>query len=79
MTQISISKLKTNPSGAIASAAEYPVAIQNRNKTQAYLLGSELFEKLIAYLEDYSDTKEVAGTDLNEVRDFEEVAKELGI
>jgi PHD/YefM family antitoxin component YafN of YafNO toxin-antitoxin module len=79
MTNISISKLKTNPSSAINWAQDYPLAVQNRNKTQAYLIGTSLFDKLMSYIEDYMDTEAVEETDFSSGVDFEKVAEELGI
>ncbi|MBI3379633.1 type II toxin-antitoxin system Phd/YefM family antitoxin, partial [Candidatus Gottesmanbacteria bacterium] len=40
MDTISISQLKTHPSKIIEEAADYPVSITNRNKTEAYILGA---------------------------------------
>jgi len=79
MTTISISQLKTNPSSVIAQAADYPVVIENRNKTQAYLVGKALFEKIIALLEEKEDIAAVKNTDFSKGRNFDEVAKELGV
>lgn len=79
MTSISISQLKINPSQAISYASDYPIAIENRNKTKAYLIGKELFEKIVAFIEDYIDRKEIAKTDLKDREDYDKVAKELGL
>jgi PHD/YefM family antitoxin component YafN of YafNO toxin-antitoxin module len=79
MTLISISQLKTNPSAVIAQAAEYPVAVENRNKVQAYLVGKALFEKIISLLEDSIDTQAVKKADFSKGKNFETVAQELGI
>lgn len=79
MTTISISQLKANPAAALSSAQDYPLAIQNRNTTEAYLVGKSLFEKLILFLEDAEDRKAIKSIDLNDKRDFEEFASELGI
>jgi antitoxin StbD len=79
MTTISISQLKTNPSSMIAQSLDYPVAIQNRNKTQAYLIGKDLYEKLMTYIEDQVDAQAVRSTKLTGVKSLEEVEKELGI
>lgn len=79
MDTISISQLKMNPAKAILDASQYPVAIESRNKVKAYLVGKEIYEKLISYIENFIDGKEVAKTDFSKGRDFEEVAKELGI
>ncbi len=79
MDSISISQLKTHPSKIIAEATDYPVGITNRNKTEAYLLGAELYEKIISYLEDFVDTKAIKNTNFKNGKDFEKVAKQLGI
>ncbi len=79
MTTTTISQLKMNPSSVIAQAADYPVAVANRNKVTAYLVGKQLFEKLTAYLEDRLDAAAVAKTDFTKGKDFEKVAQELGI
>lgn len=79
MTTISITSLKTNPSAAILSAQDYPVAVQNRNDTKAYLVGKSLFEKMAMYLEDVEDRRVIKSIDLSKKRDFEEFASELGL
>lgn len=79
MDAVSISQLKTHPSGAIAKALDYPVAVEKRNKVKAYLIGKELYEKIVSLIEDYIDRVAVKKTDFRQGRDFEAVAKELGI
>jgi len=79
MDTISISQLKTHPAKIIEEATDYPVGITNRNKTKAYLLGAELYGKIISYLEDFIDIKDVKSTDFKKGRDFEKITKELGI
>jgi PHD/YefM family antitoxin component YafN of YafNO toxin-antitoxin module len=79
MTTVSISELKTHPSKIILKSDDYPIAVENRNKIKAYLIGKDLFEKIIAYLEDYADVKTVRETNFSQGRDFEKVARELGI
>lgn len=79
MITASISDLKTNPAGIISESLDYPVAIQKRSKTQAYLVGKDIFEKLVAYLEDEIDAKAVKETDFSKGRDFEEIAAEFGL
>lgn len=79
MTTATISQLKINPSSVIAQAVDYPVAVANRSKIQAYLVGKNLYEKMISFIEDYSDTSVVKQTDFSKGRDFEKVAKDLGI
>lgn len=79
MNNISISDLKTNPASVISKSSDYPVAIQKRNKTQAYMVGKDLFEKLVSYIEDTVDRKAVEKANFKKGRDFEDIASELGI
>jgi len=76
---LSISQLKVNPASAIHQAVDYPVAIGKRNKVKAYLIGKDLYEKLVFYIEDYIDGLVVEKTDFKKGKDFEKVAKELGL
>ena len=78
---LSISQLKTNPAAAIAQADDYPVAIASRNKVKAYLVGGLMFEKIIEFLEDREDiiAAKKALKHREKGRDFEKVAKELGL
>jgi len=79
MDVISISQLKANPSKAISQSGDYPVAVKKRNKIKAYLLGKELYEKLVAYIEDFIDKKTIEETNFTKGKDFGEVTKELGV
>jgi len=79
MNSISISKLKINPSKAISEALDYPIAVENRNKIEGYLLGKDLYEKIVAFIEDNIDRKVVEETDFKKGKDFEKVAEELNI
>ncbi|MBI5357105.1 antitoxin [Candidatus Collierbacteria bacterium] len=79
MDNLSISQLKVNPSQAIIQAADYPVAIESRNQVKAYLVGKNLYEKIISYIEDFIDKDAVKHTDFSKGKSFEVVAKELGI
>lgn len=79
MNSISISQLKINPSQAIAKASDYPLAVENRNDIKAYLIGKTLYEKIISYIEDYIDKQAVNNADFSKGKDFEDVAKDLGI
>ena len=79
MNNISITQLKINPSQAINQSIDYPVAVQKRNQTKAYLVGKDLYEKIITYLEDYFDKLAVKNTNFSKGKDFEKVAKELGL
>lgn len=79
MISTTISQLKVNPSSVIAQAVDYPVAVENRNKVQAYLIGKSLYDRLMAFLEDAVDKTAVSNTDFSKGKDFEKVAKDLGI
>jgi prevent-host-death family protein len=79
MSSISISQLKARPSKIIEKALDYPVAIQKRNRIKAYLIGKDLYEKLVSYIENYIDRKAVEETDFAKGKDFEKVAEELDI
>ena len=79
MDSISISQLKIHPSKAISQAVDYPVAIEKRNQVKAYLVGKGLYEKIISYIEDFIDQTAIKNTDFTKGKDFEKVAKELGV
>ncbi len=79
MTITSISQLKMNPSAVIAQAADYPVAVANRNTVTAYVVGKRLFERLTSFLEDRLDGDAVANADFSKGKDFEKIARDLGI
>lgn len=79
MNTISISQLKINPALVISQAADYPVAVENRNKVQGYVVGKALFEKIIAFLEEKEDMAAVKNADFSKGRSFDDVAQELGI
>jgi len=79
MNTISISQLKINPSKAIGEAFDYPLAVENRNKIEGYLLGKDLYEKIVAFIEDNIDRRAVEKTDFKKGKDFEKVARELNI
>lgn len=79
MNAISISQLKVNPSQFILQANEYPVPIEKRNKVTAYLIGSALFEKIVAYLEDTEDREAIKTTNYKKGQKFEDLAAELNI
>ncbi len=79
MEAVSISQLKTHPAGVIAKAVDYPLAIEKRNQVKAYLIGKELYEKIISLIEDYIDATVIKSTDFSKGKDFEKVALELGL
>jgi hypothetical protein len=71
--------IKINPSGAISLATDYPLSIKNKGRTTAYLVGDQLFSKIVAYLEDVADKKAVYETDFSKGKKFEDLATELGL
>ena len=79
MNTISISQLKVNPSKAINAALDYPLAVESRNKVEAYLLGRDLYEKITSYIEGLVDKNAVEETNFNKGKDFDKVVKELGL
>ncbi len=56
---VSISELKKSPSSVIENAKGESVAILNHNKPSAYLVPSELYEKMIEIIDEYYLAKEV--------------------
>ncbi|MEK7165932.1 MAG: type II toxin-antitoxin system Phd/YefM family antitoxin [Patescibacteria group bacterium] len=79
MNTASISQLKANPASVISQADDYPVAVESRSKVRAYLIGKQLYEKLLDLVEDKLDRSAVAGTDFHKGKNFEAVAEDLGI
>ena len=79
MSTVSITQLKTSPSKVISEADEYPVEVKSRNKVKAYLVGKDLYEKMISLLEDRLDRAVIEETDFTKGEEFEKVAEELGI
>lgn len=79
MYTASISQLKANPTSVIGQALDYPVAVENRNKVQAYVIGKDLYEKILRSLEDKQDRVAIKNTNFSQGKDFEIVAKSLGI
>ncbi len=56
---VSISELKKSPSSVIENAKGESVAILNHNKPSAYLVPSELYEKMVEIIDEYYLAKEV--------------------
>ncbi len=79
MNTVSISQIKINPSKIIAQAEEFPVAVENRNKIKAYLIGKDLYDKLLDYIENVIDKQAIKDADFKKGKDFEVVARKLGI
>lgn len=55
----SITELKKSPSQILKDAGDEAVAILNHNVPSAYLVPSELYEKMIDIIDDYHLSKEV--------------------
>lgn len=51
-TTASVSELKKNPMGTVASGDGFPVAILNRNETAFYCVPAKAYEALMEKLED---------------------------
>lgn len=79
MKTVSISQLKTTPAKIIQEAFEYPVAVENRNQVKAYVVGKDLYDKLITYIENYIDKRAVESMNVKKGKDFEKIARELDI
>lgn len=79
MNSISVSQLKVNPSKAISDALDFPLAIENRNTVEAYLIGKDLYDMIVAQLENTIDRKAIEKTDFRKGRDFQAIAKELNL
>lgn len=79
MKTISITQLKANPSKAIDLSLDFPLAVQSRNKTEAYLMGKKLYEALMAYIEDKIDAEAIINSDLSKTHSLDKVAKELNL
>lgn len=77
MNSISISQLKINPSKAIKESLDFPLAVENRNKVEAYLVGRDLYERIVSYIEDFIDNQAIKDTDFSKGRDFEDITSEL--
>jgi antitoxin StbD len=54
---VSISDLKKNPAAVIAEAGKRQVAITSRNRAVAYVVSPEVWERVVAILEDAEDER----------------------
>jgi hypothetical protein len=79
MTSVTLSQFKINPAAILAQAQDYPLSVTKHNQVQGYVVGKEIFEKLVAYVEDMEDSQALKTTDLQKGRDLEEIAKELDV
>ncbi|MEI6690423.1 MAG: antitoxin [bacterium] len=79
MNSISITELKTNPAAAFFAADDYPVPVMSRNSVRGYVVGKDLFEKMLLWMEDKMDADAIKNADFSTKTDFEEFAKELGV
>ena len=70
----SITELKQSPSRLLEKAGNEPIAILNHNKPSAYLVPTELYEKMMELLDDLEFSKEVKerlNNDENELVEYE--------
>ena len=79
MDTVSISQLKSSPAKVLNRALDYPVAVEKRNKVEAYLIGRNLYERIVAYIEDYIDRKTIEKTDFTKGKNLDRVVEKLGI
>lgn len=56
---VSVTELKRNYAEILKQADDAPVAVLNHNRPEAYLLPARHYERLMAYLEDLEDAKQV--------------------
>lgn len=68
-----------NPSKAINEALDFPLAVENRNTVEAYLIGKDLYEMIVAHVENAVDRKAIEQTDFKKGRDFEAVIADLNL
>jgi len=54
---VSLTELKRNFAGILATAKDAPVAVLNHNKPEAYLLSAKHYESLLSALEDMEDRR----------------------
>ena len=54
---VSVTELKRNFAGILATAKDAPVAVLNHNKPEAYLLSARHYESLLSALEDMEDRR----------------------
>ena len=54
---VSVTELKRNFAGVLATAKDAPVAVLNHNKPEAYLLSAKHYENLLNALEDMEDKR----------------------
>lgn len=79
MTTVSVSTLKINPAKILEAAQDYPVAVAKRAKIKGYLLGEQLYEKLLSYVEDHLDKKSIKTANFRRGKNFDKVVRELGL
>jgi antitoxin StbD len=54
---VSVTELKRNFAGVLATARDAPVAVLNHNKPEAYLLSAKHYESILNALEDIEDKR----------------------
>ena len=76
---MTLSQIKVNPAAVLMRAQDYPLSVTKHNQVKGYVVGKEIFEKLIAYVEDAEDAQALKSADISTGRDLEDIAKELGL
>jgi len=56
---VSVTELKRNFAGVLATAQDTPIAVLNHNKPEAYLLSAGYYQRLMEMLEDVHDRRMV--------------------
>ncbi len=79
MNSVSISQLKMNPSAVFGMAADYPVAVDSRNKRTGYIVGSRLFENMVEWMEDMEDISVVKKSEYPKGKKVSDLRVELGL
>jgi antitoxin StbD len=54
---VSVTELKRNFAGVLATVQDAPVAVLNHNKPEAYLLSAKYYESMLNVLEDMEDKR----------------------
>lgn len=60
-------------------ANDFPILIENRNQKAGYILSTDMYETLVDYIENHIDKKTIESTDFKKGKNFEDVAKSLGL
>ena len=79
MNTISVSQLKLNPAAALNLAEDYPVQITGRNEVRGYLVGKDIYEKMLSWIEDGMDVVALAKSEYPKGKKAEDLMVELGL